>query len=256
MSGASRIRLLCLPYAGGSAQSYLRWSRPLADVAEVVALELPGRGERVRELPCDRLSPLIDDLEVRVAAAASEGPFAVFGHSLGAAIGYELSRRMRERHEMKPVRLFVSAHRAPHLPLRERRITHLSDDAFIAHLRKLGGTPAEVFDNTELMQLLLPVLRADFAVSEGYSHAVEEPLDCPITAFGGNLDPDVSVEELSAWRRHTTERCRVRLFDGDHFFLHTAQTALLDAVRSDLLESATDAARYTPATAPTGGKYR
>lgn len=236
-----RTRLLCLPYAGGSARVYLPWSRPLADVADVVPLELPGRGGRVRELPCDRMGPLLDDLQPRVAAAAAEGPVALFGHSLGAAIAYELSRRVRS------ALLLVSAYRAPHLPLRERRITQLPDGDFLACLRELGGTPAEAFDSPELMRLLLPVLRADFALSEGYGRAAGDPLECPITAFGGIRDPDVSAAELSAWREHTVGRCRVQLFDGDHFYLHTAQPQLIDAIRDALLARAID---------PIGGNHR
>jgi medium-chain acyl-[acyl-carrier-protein] hydrolase len=249
------VRLFCLPYAGGSARSYLPWSRQLTDTAEVAPLELPGRGERIRELPCDRMGPLLDDLLPRIARAADE-PFALFGHSLGAVIAYELARRLRDRHGIQPVRLFVSAHRAPHLPLRERRITHLPDDAFAAHLRDLGGTPAEVFDSPDLMRLLMPVLRADFALSEGYGHPAGDPLDCPITAFGGTHDPDVSVEELGAWQRHTRDRCRVRMLDGDHFFLQTAQKQLLQAVREELDPARCAAPSRSIATACPGGKHR
>ncbi|GAA1918382.1 thioesterase II family protein [Streptantibioticus ferralitis] len=256
MTGAQRrVRLFCLPYAGGSARSYLPWSRPLADVAEVVPLELPGRGERIRELPCDRLPALLDDLLPRVVSRA-DGPFALFGHSLGAAIGYELCHRLRERHGLQPLRLYVSAHRAPHLPLRERRITHLSDDEFTNHLRELGGTPAEVFDSPELMRLLLPVLRADFALSESFGHPVGDPLDCPITAFGGTHDPDVNVAELSAWQQHTNDRCPVRMFDGDHFFITAAQAALIEAVREELHTPAADLAPRSTVTALHGGMNR
>jgi medium-chain acyl-[acyl-carrier-protein] hydrolase len=257
MTGAQRrVRLFCLPYAGGSARSYLPWCRPLADIAKVVPLELPGRGERIRELPCAEMQPLLDDLLPRVITQA-DGPFALFGHSLGAAIAYELCHRLQERHGLKPLRLFASAHRAPHLPLRERRITHLSDDAFTAHLRQLGGTPAEAFDSPELMRLLLPVLRADFALSESYGRPDgAAALDCPITAFGGTRDPDVSVAELSAWQHHTNSRCQVRMFDGDHFFLTTAQAALVQALREELHTPTHDPAPRSTVTALNGGTNR
>ncbi|ANP49609.1 medium-chain acyl-[acyl-carrier-protein] hydrolase [Streptomyces griseochromogenes] len=256
MTGSKQpVRLFCLPYAGGSARAYLPWARQLADAADVTPLELPGRGERIRELPCGRMEPLLDDLLPRIARSADE-PFALFGHSLGAAIAYELAHQLRDRHGVQPVRLFVSAHRAPHLPLRERRITHLSDDAFAAHLRDLGGTPAEVFDSPDLMRLLMPVLRADFALSEGYGHMADDPLDCPVTAFGGTQDPDVSVEELSAWQRHTRDRCRVRMLDGDHFFVQTAQTQLLQVVREELDPHRSEDQPRSIATACPGGKHR
>lgn len=233
MSCAESVRLFCLPYAGGTARAYLCWSSSLPDSIEVVPVEPPGRGERIGELPCSRLDPLLADLVPRIADRC-DGPFALFGHSLGAAVAYEIAWLLRKSYDLRPVHLFASAFRAPHLPLTETRIQHLPDRQFLDHIRRLGGTPPEALDCPELMQLLMPAMRADFSLSEGYFRPVGDPLNCPITAFGGVLDTDVGIDELSAWQRHTTARCFVRLFDGDHFFLHTARHDVVRAITEAL----------------------
>jgi medium-chain acyl-[acyl-carrier-protein] hydrolase len=161
-------------------------------------------------------------------------PFALFGHSMGATIGFELARELRRQHASGPVHLFVSGGRAPQIPDPDPPIHHLPEKEFIAGLRRFNGTPEEVLRNPELMGLFLPILRADLAALETYSYTPGEPLDCSISAFGGLEDEKVSQDELAAWRDQTRGAFTLRMLPGDHFFLRTARTLLLHAISQDL----------------------
>ncbi|MBN9741355.1 thioesterase [Amycolatopsis sp. A1MSW2902] len=214
-----RVPLFCFPCAGGSARAYEPWRTSVPEPLEVRPVELAGRGHRIRERPLTRLTDVVDDLagRVRTELAATPGEYVLFGHSLGAVLAYECARVLTtEGH--RPAALVVAAHRAPHLPLRERRIQHLPDDRFLAGIRALARTPGEVFDSPEPLRVLMPALRADFAVSEGYEPLPGELLRCPVLAFGGTEDPTVALRELWAWRDHTTAGFAVRLVPGGHFF--------------------------------------
>jgi medium-chain acyl-[acyl-carrier-protein] hydrolase len=231
---ASRLRLLCLPYAGGAAAVFRPWRAAFAGSIEVCPVELPGRGVRVGEPCVGRLVPLAKALAQGVAPHLDGGPFAIFGHSMGALLAFELARELR-RHGLLAAQLLVAGRSAPHIP-EPRLDTHqLPDREFLDHLRRLNGTPPGVLEHEELMQILLPMLRADFAVSETYVFEEEPPLSCPIGVLGGHDDPDTSPAELEAWRRHTSGPCRVRMFAGDHFFLHALQDQVVEALREELL---------------------
>jgi medium-chain acyl-[acyl-carrier-protein] hydrolase len=154
-------------------------------------------------------------------------PFAFFGHSMGAIIGFELARYLRRHHRLEPRYLFVSAAPAPHLREREKPIHALPEPEFIREIAKLNGTPLEVLESAELMQLVLPTLRADFALSEKYRYRNESPLDCPIAAFGGSRDESVTRAHLEAWRTQSANAFSLNIVPGDHFFLHASQTRLL-----------------------------
>jgi medium-chain acyl-[acyl-carrier-protein] hydrolase len=201
---------------------------------EVCLVQLPGREARMREQPFDRLEPLVEAL-----ADVMDGfltlPFALFGHSNGALIGFELARTLRARGRPGPVHLFASGRRAPELPP-DRSDTHLLPEAeFLADLQVLGGLPAEVLEHRELLSLLLPVLRADVAIHETYTFREQPPLECPITAYGGLADPKVSREQLQGWERHTRGPFVMRMFPGGHFYLHDDRPPLLRTLSADLL---------------------
>lgn len=225
----SGMRLICFPYAGGGASVFRSWadSEFLADI-EVCAVQLPGREARITEPPvCDlrRLVPLLREaLEPYL-----DRPFAFFGHSVGALVSFELARELRRIRGVEPSHLFVSGCPAPHLQDSER-ICDLPEDEFLARLGRFNGTPPEVLNHPELMQLMLPALRADFSLRDRYVYREEPPLDCPITAFGGMSDQHVSGVVLGSWRRHTRERFQLWLFQGDHFFVRSAQGPLLETL--------------------------
>jgi medium-chain acyl-[acyl-carrier-protein] hydrolase len=153
-------------------------------------------------------------------------PFAFFGHSMGAMIAFELARRLRRTGGSLPVHLFLSGSGSPHHPTLERHIYDLPEPELLEELRRLNGTPKGALDNPELMQLLLPVIRADFAVCQTYVAAEEPPLECPLTVFGGLQDTDVTRESLTAWRQQTTGSFSLWMLQGDHFFLHASQAKL------------------------------
>jgi medium-chain acyl-[acyl-carrier-protein] hydrolase len=161
-------------------------------------------------------------------------PFAFFGHCLGALIAFELSRQIRTLHGLQPVALFVSGHRAPQLPDRFPPSHRLPDAQFAVELRRRNGTREEVLQNPQVMRLVLPLLRADFAICETYLYTPGEVLDCPLTVFGGQADPAVLPQELDGWAEQTQGPCRVQILPGDHFFLQTARIQLLAGLSQDL----------------------
>jgi medium-chain acyl-[acyl-carrier-protein] hydrolase len=185
------------------------------------------------ETPFIQLSLLVQTL-AQVLVPLLNKPFAFFGHSLGALVGFELARQLRRQSGVQPVRLFVSADRAPQSPRRDRPIHALPEGEFMAELRRLNGIPGKVLEEAELMQMLLPVLRADFAVYETYTYSTEPPLNCPISTFGGLQDQRVSRGDLEAWRNQTNGSFSLRMFPGDHFFWNTTQPLLLQALSQEL----------------------
>jgi medium-chain acyl-[acyl-carrier-protein] hydrolase len=229
------MRMFCFPYAGGGAATYRGWGASLPGDLEVCPVQLPGRETRLREAP-------FSDLTTMVRAVADginpllDLPFVFFGHSMGAIIAFELARLLRERRRPQPLHLFAAGRRAPELPSRTRPIYALPEPEFLEELRRLNGTPEEVLRNQDLMRLLLPILRADFAVNDTYEFTSSEPLAAGISALGGLGDEDVPREDLEGWRRHTLGRFDVQMFPGDHFFIHDDKRLVLGAVARDLAD--------------------
>jgi medium-chain acyl-[acyl-carrier-protein] hydrolase len=210
------------------------WSDALPTDVEVCPVQLPGRSARLMERPFTELSPLVEALAQALSPLLNK-PFALFGHSLGALIAFELARQLRRMYGVNPIRVFVSAGRAPQLPLRGALIHKLAANEFLAAVRRLNGTPAEVFEHEELLDIVLPLLRADVAVYESYVYSTEPPLNCPISGFGGLEDREISRSDLEAWRGQTTASFSLRMFPGDHFFLNTNQLLLLRMLSRELL---------------------
>ncbi len=213
-----RLRLFCFPYAGASALIYRTWPEGLPSDVEVCPVQLPGRGARSTEPPFTRLSPLVEAL-AQALAPVLDVPFAFFGHSFGALVSFELARKLRRDCGVNPVHLFISASRAPQISRRGSPVHSLPDGEFLAEMRRLDGTPAELLENKEFMQIMLPLLRADFSVYETYKYLNEPVLDCPISAFGGLQDRRVSSVDLEAWHAQTNASFSLQMFPGDHFFL-------------------------------------
>jgi medium-chain acyl-[acyl-carrier-protein] hydrolase len=231
----ARLRLFCFPYAGGGSVIYRPWTAGLPETTELWCLRLPGR-ESLRAKPAfSQLVALVEAL-APIILPYLDVPFAFFGHSMGGLISFELTHELRRQHNLVPVHLFVSGRHAPQLPDRAPRFHHLPESEFLTQLRRLNGIPEAVFQDTELMQLFLPVLRADFAVCETYTYTAKTPLTCPISVFGGLQDPRVSYDELAAWREQTYNTFIHRMLPGDHFFLHSSQALLLRALAQDLAQ--------------------
>ncbi|MFU8852181.1 thioesterase II family protein [Micromonospora sp. SL1-18] len=245
----AQLRLFCLPHTGGGAAVYRWWAQQLAPAVEVVAIRLPGRETRLREAPYARLADLAPAL-VDAVEPWLDRPHAWLGHSMGALIAFEACHLLRHRDLPQPRRLFVTGRRAPHLADREPPVHDAPAPNLVARLRALGGTPREVLEDDATMSALLPMLRADYAVSETYRWRSAPALDCPISVLGGADDPLTTVDELQAWRRHTTTECTVRLFAGGHFFLHEARARILPAIRADLTFACPSAAGRPAAPGP------
>ncbi|MGK5533239.1 thioesterase II family protein [Streptomyces sp. URMC 129] len=227
------VRLFCLPYAGGAAAAYRAWGALAPAPVQVCPVEIPGRGRRLGEPPFGRLRPLVGALADALTGHLDR-PFALFGHSMGGLLAFELTRTLRRRGLRLPEHLFVSGAAPPDEP-RTRPPLHAAPDAQVkAELRRLGGTPRHLLDDDELMELALPVLRADFSVLETYTCRAEPPLPVPMTVFGGTTDPLVPAASLHGWRRQAGAGARLVLLPGGHFFLHPAATEVVAAVSGTL----------------------
>jgi medium-chain acyl-[acyl-carrier-protein] hydrolase len=222
----AKLRLFCFPYAGGRALNFRSWATELPSDVEVCQIELPGRGSRLTESPFTRLEPLIQTL-ARILLPYLDKPFVFFGHSMGGLVSFELAQLIFKNYGLAPVHMFISGHRAPQVPAPESFIHNLPETEFLKELRRLNGTPEAVLENAELMELLLPTLRADFTLIETYIYEPKPRLDCPITVFGGLQDPTVACDKLEAWREQTNAAFSLRMLPGDHFFIHSAQHLLL-----------------------------
>lgn len=229
----ARIRLFCFPHAGGGASVFRTWSEGLPSTVEVCPIRLPGREGRISEPPFTRLKPLVQAL-AQALIRYLDKPFAFFGHSMGALVSFELARQLRRRHTLSPAHLFVSGRVAPQLPDPQPPIHALPNSKFLEELRRFNGIPEEILESPELMELMLPTLRADCAVDETYVYSIEPPLDCPISAFGGLQDSTVSRDSLAAWRNQTRLSFSMQMFPGNHFFLHTGQPLLLQTLYRQL----------------------
>ncbi|KQV51921.1 thioesterase II family protein [Massilia sp. Root335] len=230
--GTPRMRLYCLPYAGGGAEIYAGWHAALPGV-EVCTVQLPGRGIRFREAPLDTLPELLAEL-AQLTSQDRALPFALFGHSLGALIAFELARYCRRHYLPLPQRLIVSGCDAPNQRETGGGMHRLPDADLIAALRTYNGTPPQVLAHADLMALVLPSIRADFALSERYAYRVQPPLALPLSVYVGKDDPLLSAATVKGWDVETSETCRTRWFNGDHFFVHGQRDAVLAALRDDL----------------------
>mgnify|MGYP001791291169 CR=1 FL=1 len=214
----SQLRLLCFPHAGGSARIFHDWPELLPSTVEVCAVELPGRGKRLFETPYTSIDSLIPVLGPALVPFL-DIPFACFGHSLGARIAFEVCRWLQQTVQLTPLHLWTAAARAPHLPPDRPPIHGLSNANFIVELRQYNGTPESVLKNPEMMELMLPMLKADFSLLETYQYRSDTSLTCPVTCFWGEQDEIAKQVDVAAWRKHTS-KFTLEAVPGDHFFIN------------------------------------
>ncbi|MFQ5616960.1 MAG: thioesterase II family protein [Anaerolineales bacterium] len=222
-------RLFCFPYAGGGASFFRAWPGGLPPGIELLALQLPGRESRFLEPPLTRISALVKAFLPAILPYL-DVPFSFFGHSMGSTVAFELTRHLRERSASLPEHLFVSGHHAPQIPYPHPPIHNLPETTFLEEIRRFEGTPEEVLQHKELMQLLIPVLRADFEMTETYQYIPGSPLTCPITVFGGREDHQVPIDNLEAWREQTMAGFALHMFPGGHFYLQDRESQLLQLI--------------------------
>jgi surfactin synthase thioesterase subunit len=224
-----RLRLLCLPFAGAGASAFRGWPETLPHDVDVVALQPPGREGRIAEPPFRSLLPLVESLADAVDGVL-DVPLVLFGHSMGALAAFELVRSLRRRESALPAHLVVSGLRAPQLPRRSPELHRLADAALVVELRRLGGTPRDVLEHDELLELVLPTLRADLTMCETYEYVPEPPFACPVSAWRGRFDREVDDCELEAWAEHTSGGFDTRIFPGGHSYPVTARARLAETL--------------------------
>ena len=230
----ARLRLFCFPHGGGGASIFRTWPQSLPEAVEVCAVQLPGRENRLHETPFTDLSRVVQIL-AEVLRPCLKVPFAFFGHSLGAFIGFELARELRRGNANGPIHLFVSGQRAPQIADMAPRLYQLPDDKFIEQMQqRYEGIPLVVLESAEMMEVLLPMLRADLYMNDTYAYTENRPLDCPITCFGGQQDPETTNETLAAWRDQTRGNFKLRMFPGGHFFVQSERVSVLQVLSEEM----------------------
>jgi medium-chain acyl-[acyl-carrier-protein] hydrolase len=228
-------RVFCFPHAAGSAASYRSLRHSMPPEFDFCAVELPGRAARLDEPPLTSMSALMERLS-HVLQPLMGVSFGFFGHSVGAWTAYEAARQLRSHDGRSAVHLFVSSRQSPHrVPVNPGPARPRSDRELLAMLGRFGGTPTAVMQRPELIAALLPALRADLTLAEGYAG---EPgsLACPITAFGGAAEFP-GAAPLQSWRDFTRGRFRTHIFPGGHFYFSPDAKALAEEIIEDLRAS-------------------
>lgn len=225
----AQCRLFCLPFAGSGASQFVSWKALLPPFVELCAYQLPGREGRFREPAFVQAGVAAEHLADAMLPWLDR-PYALFGHSMGALLAFEVARALRRRSVRLPFVLFLSAFRAPHLPRWQAPMSHLPQAQLIERIRDMQGTPETVLRDPELMNFLLPTIRADFALCESYVWREEAPLPVPLIVVGGDEDVEAPPDRLEPWRRHTSACFRQELFPGGHFYLHANRERLLDLI--------------------------
>jgi medium-chain acyl-[acyl-carrier-protein] hydrolase len=229
------LNMFCFPYAGGAALVFKRWVDFLPSTLQVIPVELPGRGGRLREPPFLSLPALVEELAGEIEPLLDK-PFVFYGHSMGAVIGFELARSLRRKYDREPQALFVGGRRAPQTPNDEPVTYHLPKEEFIEELIRLDGTPKEVVEHEELMEMMIPLLRADFQLIQTYEYTADTPLRCPITVYGGLEDIHVPRGLLLPWKEQTSSKFASYMLPGGHFFIRSSQDLLLRSLARELRE--------------------
>jgi len=223
-----KLRLICFAYAGGNASLFYDWHQYLPYEVELLLIQLPGRANRIMEPALDSMCQIMQAL-LSFANELTATPYILFGHSLGSRIAFELAYQLQKLGKKEPQHLIASASRAAHLKREAQPSYLLPDDEFIRELQGLNGTPDVILNNNELLQLLLPLLRADFKVAECYQ-SLPEKIACDFTVLIGTQDVDVGYEDALAWQELTSKNTSITEIQGDHFFIHHNVQAVIDAV--------------------------
>jgi surfactin synthase thioesterase subunit len=232
-----KIKLFCFPYAGGSSAVFNKWRHFLDKKIEMAAVELAGRGRRIYDPLYDSIQEAVEDVYKMINGRLDGTPYAIFGHSMGGIIAYELAQKIRALKQPLPVHVFFSGRGAPHIPGKNDKMFHqMPDDDFKKEIIELGGTPREFFEHPELIDALLPMLRSDFKIAETYEKPRDvTPLDCDITIFIGK-EEEVTAEQMHGWKDHSKNRCTIHYFDGEHFFINEKREKIVKIINHTLLD--------------------
>lgn len=225
----AKIRLFCFHHSGGSASAYFQWVKHISSKIELIAAQFPGREDRFTEPLINRLEDIISSL-CEEFDLYKDKPFFVFGHSLGALVGFEFINAIKMRYSMSPSYLIVSAARAPHLTDKRAPLSQLNDHLLLEKLKEYNGLNQDILFNTDLLSLFLPIIKSDFQLLENYHYHNSEPLFCDLLAFSGDDDQTVNQEDISAWSTYTKGNFQHLSFAGKHFFLKDHEKIILQTL--------------------------
>lgn len=228
-----KIRLFCLPYAGGSSVIFNKWESQLNSFINVIPIELAGRGKRFTEPLYSDFHEAVNDV-FNIIKDNLECPYAFFGHSMGSMLIYELCHKIKEKGLPSPMHVFFSGRKAPNIISEEELIHKLPRDEFKQKIIELGGTPEELFENQELFDLFLPILKADFKIVEEYKYIKKRKLDCNVTILYGKEEHS-NIIHITDWKKHTENSCITFSFEGGHFFINEKLDEVLNVVNSILM---------------------
>ena len=227
----AELRLFCFPYAGGSSTTYLPWVNDLPDNVELIIVQPPGRNNRMFEPMHSNMTDLVNEL-IPIIPRLLNKPYIFFGHSLGSRIAFELLTQLQMLNHPLPQHFIASGSRGAQVPSTKKPTHHLPHDEFIAELQDLNGTPQAVLENQELTELFLPLLRADFKISETYCYSGKMILDCKISVLSGEDDIDITLANLQSWGELFTEEVEIHYLSGGHFFIESHRENVLEIVNS------------------------
>lgn len=230
-----KVKLFCIPHAGGSATTYLKWKKYLHHSIDLVPLELSGRGNRMGSSFYETIDEAVDDLYHRIRYEINDYRYTFYGHSMGSIIAYELTHKLIELNFKRPDHIFFSGREAPQI--NKGKCIHLSPETgFREEILKIGGTPKEIFEHDELRRLYLPVLRADFKIHENYVYVPKNQIfDFDITVLSGKDDQELTPDDLAGWRIHTSANCAICMIDGGHMFIVENVETVTDIINSVLV---------------------
>ncbi len=237
----ANLTLVCFPYAGGNSSTYFHWQSLLSEEVELALIQPPGRASRIFEPAIDEHEVYLDQIYLALSEKIDK-PFAIFGHSMGSRIGFELAKRL-STHTFPLVHLFASASRAAHLNLTHSLMHQLPDNEFIESIKRLGAASSELLDNAELLELYLPTLRADFKIAETYIADAGSFLDVPITVLNGSLDT-IEWESLLAWKELTKRTMNIETLPGGHLFIDNQAAAITKIINQQLVTSSLNHLNY------------
>jgi gramicidin S biosynthesis grsT protein len=228
------IILYCFPYAGASASFYLGWAAQLDKRIKIVPVEYPGRGSRFGEILCNDMDDMVEAVLTVIIKNGTEN-CAFFGHSLGGLVAYETTLKLREMGMKLPKHMFLSGCTPPHVKYGDKMLHLLLDDEFLKELVELGGMSEDILNNREILELYLPVIRADYRIYELYKYkSMQEPLPVDYTVLTGNTDIIAGGRCMMDWKLYTSEKFQIRHFEGNHFFIHEQTGILMETIEEQL----------------------
>lgn len=231
-----KVKLFCLPFAGGSAMSFMSWKKYIDNKINLIPIELSGRGMRFKEPLYSGCEDAVNDIYNRISGELDGTPYAVFGHSMGTLLAYELISKIIEQLGQQPVHVFFSGRFPPFLEENKRNVHMYTDEDLIDEIIKLGGTNKEVMENTELVNLFLPIIRSDYKLVETYTHDRDIlKLNCDITVLNGKYDDYVKVQDARRWQECTNNDFKLYEFDDGHFFINTYTEEVVNIINNTLL---------------------